>query len=38
MKLKIHFEGTIDGDSISGTAKAGMFPTMKFSGSRASAR
>ena len=37
MKLTIHFEGTVEGDSISGTAKAGMFPKMKFSGSRAAA-
>ena len=35
MSLTIHFEGSVDGDSISGSAKAGMFPKMKFSGSRA---
>ncbi|HEY7965605.1 MAG TPA: hypothetical protein VID68_01120 [Solirubrobacteraceae bacterium] len=34
MKLTIHFEGSVEGDSISGKAKAGMFPSMKFSGSR----
>jgi hypothetical protein len=34
MPLKIEFTATIDGDTISGKAKAGGFPAMSFSGSR----
>jgi hypothetical protein len=35
MPLKVSFSATVDGDSISGTAKAGMFPKSTFVGSRA---
>jgi hypothetical protein len=35
MKLSVTFTATVDGDSISGTAKAGMFPKSTFAGSRA---
>jgi hypothetical protein len=35
MALSITFTATIDGDSISGSAKAGIFPKSTFSGSRA---
>ncbi len=35
MSLTVTFTAKIDGDSISGTAKAGMFPKSTFSGSRA---
>jgi len=33
--LTIGFSGTVDGDTISGKAKAGGFPSMSFSGTRA---
>ena len=33
--LTIKFTGTIDGDAISGKAKAGGFPSFSFNGSRA---
>ena len=32
--LSIEFTGTVDGDSISGHAKAGAFPPAPFTGSR----
>jgi hypothetical protein len=35
MALSVTFTATVDGDSISGTVKAGMFPKSSFSGSRA---
>jgi len=35
MALTVSFRGKIDGDKISGKAKAGMFPAMAFEGSRA---
>ncbi len=35
MKLSVTFTATVDGDSISGTVKAGMFPKSTFAGSRA---
>ncbi len=35
MPLSVTFRATVDGDSISGTAKAGFFPASKFSGARA---
>ena len=35
MSLTVTFTAKIEGDSISGTAKAGMFPKSTFSGSRA---
>jgi len=36
MALTVSFRGKIDGDTISGKAKAWMFPAMAFEGSRAS--
>jgi hypothetical protein len=35
MKLTVTFIATVEGDSISGTAKAGMFPKSSFAGARA---
>jgi hypothetical protein len=35
MPLTVTFNATVEGDSISGTAKAGMFPKSKFVGTRA---
>jgi hypothetical protein len=35
MSLSVSFSATVDGDSISGTAKAGMFPKSTFVGTRA---
>jgi hypothetical protein len=35
MKLTVTFSATVDGDSISGSAKAGMFPKSSFTGTRA---
>jgi hypothetical protein len=35
MSLTVSFSATVDGDSISGTAKAGMFPKSTFVGTRA---
>ena len=35
LPLSVTFTATVDGDSISGTAKAGMFPKSTFAGSRA---
>ena len=34
MKLTLKFDVTVDGDSMNGTAKAGMFPASKVTGSR----
>ena len=35
MKLTVSFKATVEGDSISGTARAGMFGSSSFSGARA---
>jgi hypothetical protein len=35
MALTVKFKATVSGDSISGTASAGLFPAAPFSGSRA---
>ena len=35
MPITLSFTATLDGDSISGTAKLGMFGNAKFSGTRA---
>jgi hypothetical protein len=35
MSLTVTFTATVEGDSISGTAKAGMFPKSTFAGARA---
>ena len=35
LALTVEFKATVDGDSISGVAEAGMFPASPFSGSRA---
>ncbi|MGD1049694.1 MAG: hypothetical protein ABR947_01325 [Solirubrobacteraceae bacterium] len=35
MPLTVTFNATVEGDSISGTAKAGMFPKSTFVGTRA---
>ena len=35
LSLTVTFNATVSGDSISGTAEAGMFPPSPFSGSRA---
>jgi hypothetical protein len=35
MKLTVNFDLTVDGDTIGGKAKAGMFPASKVTGSRA---
>jgi hypothetical protein len=35
MKLTVTFSATVEGDSISGSAKAGMFPKSSFTGTRA---
>jgi hypothetical protein len=35
LALTVTFNATVSGDSISGTAEAGMFPPSPFSGSRA---
>jgi hypothetical protein len=34
MKLRLKFEVTVEGDHMSGTAKAGMLPTSKVTGER----
>jgi hypothetical protein len=34
MALTVSFRGKVEGDKISGKAKAGMFPAMSFEGSR----
>lgn len=34
MALTVSFRGKIEGDTISGKAKAGMFPAMAFDGAR----
>lgn len=35
MAMTLHFSGTVEGDTISGSVKLGMFGSAKFSGSRA---
>jgi hypothetical protein len=35
MKLTLKFDVTVDGDSMTGTSKAAIFPAAKLSGSRA---
>jgi hypothetical protein len=35
MKLTVNFDLAVDGDTIAGKAKAGMFPAAKVTGSRA---
>lgn len=35
MSLTVSFKGKVEGDKITGKAKAGMFPAMAFEGSRA---
>jgi hypothetical protein len=35
LALTVEFTATVDGDSISGTARAGSFPPAPFTGSRA---
>jgi hypothetical protein len=35
LALTVSFTATVEGDSISGTARAGVFPPSPFSGSRA---
>lgn len=37
MRLTLKFEVTVEGDSMTGTSKAGMFPASKVNGSRSSA-
>jgi hypothetical protein len=37
MRLTLKFEVTVEGDSMTGTSKAGMFPASKVYGSRSSA-
>jgi len=37
MRLTLKFDVTVDGDAMSGTSKAGMFPAAKVNGTRASA-
>jgi hypothetical protein len=34
MKLTVKFDVTVDGDTMTGTAKAGFFPATKLAGSR----
>ncbi|KAH8660359.1 Alpha/Beta hydrolase protein [Xylariales sp. PMI_506] len=34
MKLKVNYTATVQGDTISGKAKAGMFPAISFTGTR----
>lgn len=36
MRLTLKFDVTVDGDSITGTAKAGILPASKLQGTRAS--
>lgn len=36
MKLTLKFDVTVDGDTMAGTAKAGIFPASKLRGSRSS--
>jgi hypothetical protein len=38
MKLTLKFEVTVEGDTMTGTSKAGIFPASKVYGSRSSAR
>jgi hypothetical protein len=37
MKLTLKFDVTVEGDAMNGTSKAGLFPSSKVYGSRASA-
>jgi hypothetical protein len=37
MRLTLKFDVTVDGDTMTGTSKAGILPTSKVSGTRASA-
>jgi hypothetical protein len=37
MKLTLKFDVTVDGESMTGTSKAGLFPASKVEGSRSSA-
>lgn len=37
MKLTLKFDVTVDGDTMTGTSKAGIFPSSKVNGTRASA-
>jgi hypothetical protein len=37
MKLKLKFAVTVDGDTMTGTSKAGIFPASKLRGTRTSA-
>jgi hypothetical protein len=37
MKLTLKFDVTVDGDSMTGTSKAAIFPASKLSGTRATA-
>jgi hypothetical protein len=37
MKLKLKFAVTVDGDTMVGTSKAGIFPASKLQGTRTSA-
>jgi len=37
MRLTLKFDVTVDGDTLTGTSKAGFFPASKVNGSRASA-
>jgi len=34
MKLKLKFDVTVDGDTMTGTSKAGIFPASKLQGTR----
>jgi hypothetical protein len=38
MRLTLKFDVTVEGDTMTGTSKAGLFPSSKLSGSRSSAR
>jgi hypothetical protein len=38
MRLTLKFEVTVEGDTMTGTSKAGIFPASKVYGSRSSAR
>lgn len=38
MKLTLKFDVTVDGDSMTGTSKAGIFPASHLTGSRRSAQ
>jgi hypothetical protein len=38
MRLKLNFDVTVEGDTMTGTSKAGFFPASKLHGSRSSAQ